>query len=275
MRSTFFIRSILPSRYGQYCGINKFLNQISNIMKTIALNFALILLTILFFTSCEKENFNVTPSDSVTSEDYTISDFSKLDISEPFNVYVTFSETEQALRIEANDNLHTRIQVEQHNGELSIALEDNTNISHGTVVLNAFVTTRDISTINAAGAAHVFLQNEWNGDRLKLKLTGACSLAGSINANHLDAELTGASNLNIEGSADRFEIEATGASNMEDFSFETNELSADLTGGCNVSLTVNEKLNVKANGASMVYYKGNGLVEDQDLSGGSQIIKVE
>ena len=114
-------------------------------MQTKALYLTLIILSTLFM-ACEKED--IIPSTNVTSEFYSISDFYELDISDPFNVYITFSETEQGLQIKANDNLHPLIQVEQKNGKLSIELADNTTIKKGDAVLDVFLTTNKIENIN-------------------------------------------------------------------------------------------------------------------------------
>ena len=243
-------------------------------MQTKAMFLSLIILGTLFI-SCEKENLKIVPSNNVSSQQHDISDFDELDISDPFNVYVTFDENEQTLRIEANDNLHSVIEVEQKNGKLSIELEKNTSIKNGEAVLNVFLTTNNIETIRAQGAAHIQLQNQWNVEQAEIELTGASSFRGTLSADQLYTNLLGASNLDIQGTANVFEIEAEGASNMIDFDFETNELTADLRGASNVSVTVHDKLNVDAEGASTVYYKGNGIIKNQSLSGGSQIIKVE
>ena len=242
-------------------------------MKTNAMYLSLIIL-ITLFTACEKENLKISPSNNVTSKEYTISSFEELNISDQFKVYITFSATEKDLRIRANDNLHGRILVEERNGELSIELENNTNIKQGNLVLEVFLTTDKIENITGQGLTQIHLQNKWEGDELEIELVGASALFGTLSANRLDSKLTGASNLVIEGDVDFFKIDAEGASNMLGYDFETNDLSVDLSGACNISLTVHNKLNVEATGASTVYFKGDGLIESQDLSGGSKIIKM-
>ena len=93
--------------------------------------------------------------------------------------------------------------------------------------------------------------------------------------NNLNANLIGSSNLKLTGQAQKFTIDATGASNMEGYDFVTNNLEADLEGASNLNLTVNESMKVKASGASNVYYKGDAQITSQNLSGGSNIIKVQ
>ncbi|HSH19449.1 MAG TPA: DUF2807 domain-containing protein, partial [Draconibacterium sp.] len=65
------------------------------------------------------------------------------------------------------------------------------------------------------------------------------------------------------------------ASEMTGFDFACNNLKANLSGGSNISLTINQKLDVTASGASNVYYKGSGVIEKQNLKDASKIVKVD
>jgi len=235
------------------------------------------ILTVLFavgilITSCKK-NDDVTPSNNVTTVNKTITGYTQLNVSDPFKVYVTFSDTEESIQIEANQNLQQYITCEKKNNELVISLDDNVNIN-GSTTLNVYITTKQLNTFYAAGASTIQLQNELNGGNVTLELTGACSFSGTMNIDKLNSNLSGASNLNLLGTSNSIELDATGASNLTDFGFETNSLTCDLDGGCEVSVTVEQSLSVKATGASNVYYKGNGVVSSQDLNGGSTIQKL-
>ena len=241
-------------------------------MKINSIFIALIALSVLF-TSCKK-NDDVTPSNQVTTIDKTITGYTQLNVSDPFKVYVTFSDVEEKIQVEANANLHQYIRVEKQNNQLVIYLANNINIS-GSSVLNVYVSTKHLDAFYAAGASKIQLENELNANEVKVKLAGACTFSGSLYVDLLDADLDGASNMNISGSSNSFEIDATGASNMMDYGFETNNFNCDLEGGCNAHLTVKQTLTVKANGASNVYYKGDGVVGSQHLNGGSSIQKMQ
>jgi len=241
-------------------------------MKTHAFLTTLFVLGI-FFTSCDKDD-DVIPSNSISTVEKNISGYSKLNVSDSFTVNVTFSDTEEKILIEANDNLQAYIHVEKQDDWLLIWLDDNVNID-GSSTLDIYITTNSINEYSAEGAVGIYLQNDLNAGNINIELTGASNFNGTLYGTNLNAELTGASNLNIIGEVDLLEIESQGASNMIDFGFSANHLIGDLDGASNVSLAVNEDLNVKANGASNVYYKGDGVVESQDLSGGSQIVKMD
>jgi hypothetical protein len=242
-------------------------------MKKHAILTTLILLG-LFFTACTKDE-NVTPSNNVTTVKKTITGYSQLNISEPFQVFVTFSETENLIQIEANTNLQQYINVEKYNDQLIINIDDDVNISGSNVVLKAYITTNQLDTFYGSGTTAIQLENELIGNNLVVELSGASSFTGTVHVNQFNSELTGASGLYLEGSCGYFNIEANGASNMEGYGFSTDKLMADLEGASNIYLTIYQELDVSATDASNVYYKGDGVIVNHDLSGGSQIIKMD
>lgn len=242
-------------------------------MKTKTILVAILSLGILF-TSCLDDDLHIVPSNNITSKTLSVSGFNKLDISDPFIVQVTFSETEESVVVESNDNIHQLIEINQQGETLNIGLYKNSNIS-GVPVLNVYIKTSSIENIKAEGATKVEFQNQLVASYFEMEFNGASTFQGSLNVDELISKLYGASTMNISGISNSFEIRAEGASKMMDFNFETNSLNANLNGASDISLTVNEKLNVKASGASNVYYKGNGVIESMDLSGASNIVKMD
>lgn len=242
-------------------------------MKTKAILFAILSLS-LIFTSCQKDDLNVVPSTRVTTTSFSATNISQLDVSDIFNVYVDFSETEEYVQVEASENIHQLIEMSQTGDKLIIGLKRNSTIT-GTPVLNVYIKTATLSKVIAEGAASVEFENLLETSQLDVKVTGAAKVSGSIDVSDLVASLLGASILDISGRSNSFDIDASGASEMTGYDFATNTLKAYLTGGSNISLVVNQKLDVKASGASNVRYKGNGIIDKQDLSDASEIIKMD
>ena len=73
-------------------------------MKTKSILLVLFAIAVTF-TSCKKNEINVVPSANVTTVEKSFNNFNAIDVSDIFTVYVTFSETEESVVIEANDNL--------------------------------------------------------------------------------------------------------------------------------------------------------------------------
>lgn len=242
-------------------------------MKTKVILLAILSLAFVF-TSCDDDDVNIVPSDNVTTVEVSVSDFDKLSVSDIFKVYVTFSETEESVHVESNDNIHSVIDIYTQGNDLNIGLDENTKIS-GIPVLNAYIKTASLDRIRAMGASYIEFQNPLLGNTFKVDLEGACMFVGELEVDELVADILGASEMNISGNSEQFDIRAEGASMMTGFNFAANKLTANIYGASNISLTVNQELNVTASGASNVFYIGDGLIEYQKLSDTSKIVKVD
>ena len=111
-------------------------------MKTIVISLSILLLT-LSIMSCEKDNIKITPSSNITEQTHSVSYFDELKISDLFDVYVQFSESDTEMRIEANNNLHDLIEVDQSNGRLSINLDDDESADDDDFLLVGHVTAQE------------------------------------------------------------------------------------------------------------------------------------
>ncbi len=228
---------------------------------------------VFIFTSCEKDDVNVVPSAKITTTNFSASNISQLDVSDVFNVYVSFSETEESVMVEANENLHRLIEMKQSDNKLIVGLTKDANIS-GALVLNIYIKTASLTMIKAERTASIEFENLLKTSQLALEITDAAKVSGSIEVDDLVARLIGQAKLDISGSSGSFDIDAAGASEMTGFDFVTDNLKANLNGSCNISLTINQALDVAASGTSNVYYKGDGVVEKQNLKDTSSIVKL-
>ena len=243
-------------------------------MKTNAFILILTTFATLLITGCEKTNFGIIrPSAHVSSTTYPITAITELDVADRFDVEVNFSDSQNDLRIEANENLHQYIVVEQAGGKLTIQLKRFHPSISGVPVLKVYLTTPSVQSFKAEGSTTIHVLDPWLVNQASIELTGASAWYGTLEANRLDADLSGASTLSLEGSVQDFAVNAEGACEMTGFAFEVGKLDADLSGACSLSLTVQDAMRVRATGASMVYYQGNAVIEYQNLTGGSQIIK--
>jgi hypothetical protein len=236
--------------------------------------FALILASVnLFLFSCNINDTHVIPDSKVTTRQATFSGYDMIDASTAFSVFVTFSDTEESIEIEANDNLHKHIVVEKVGGVLKIGLEHAVNV-RGSATLNAYITTKHVSGYMASGASRLLVESPINSDEASIYLSGASTFSGALEVNKLNVDLSGASIMNIEGYTNVFEVEASGASVIRDYGFDSNTLIADLSGASNIYVTVDEDIDVEASGASILRYKGSAVIKRQDLSGASVVKKM-
>lgn len=240
----------------------------------LAITLSIIAITALTFTSCEKLGTSVVPSGNITKEEKSVNNFYGVDISDAFNAYITFSKGPANVVIEANENLHNYIEVKNIGDRLSVGMKDRINIRRGSATLKVHITCEQLSNLEASGASNITLHDVLDNENTHIELSGASNLNGDINTVHLQANLSGASNLTINGNTTSLDLDASGASNLKDYNLNVEYFDADLSGASNAQLTVTKELKVEASGASNVRYKGYGTVKKQDLSGASNIKKV-
>lgn len=227
-----------------------------------------LILSIGLFTSCDHET--IRASGEVTSREISFSDYSGLKVANAFNVFVTFSNTEERIRIDANENIQDRIIVQKECNDLIIKLQKYTNVK-GNATLNAYITTNKLSKIDISGATDLTLENEWVVEEAKIKLSGASDFSGEIMAERLNLDMGGASSANIYGSVNALNADLSGSSDVRDFDLVVERLDIELSGASEAFLSVNESIDIKGSGASVLYYKGNAIVNNKRLSGASEI----
>ncbi|PLX05447.1 MAG: hypothetical protein C0598_14675 [Marinilabiliales bacterium] len=242
-------------------------------MKTKSILLILFAISIVF-TSCSKKNEFIKPSGNVITKTMSVDDINKLDIEGPYNVSVSLTSDEEGVIIEADDNLHQYIERLQIEDRLVVKFTQNITVDYETATLNLIISMKSLINIYGAGAINLIVNDEINTDHFHLELSGASNFQGKVNSNSFSAILTGASDINIIGSTGEFEVIVEGACEMYGFDFATNTLDADLEGASRINLTVNNSMDVKASGASSVYYKGDAIINSQKLSGDSKIVKV-
>ncbi len=240
-------------------------------MKAQTILIALITIT-LAMSSCTKDQ--VSPSDHITRVTRHIDDYDKLHISGSFEVFVTYSEYEESIEIEANDNLHEFIIVEKNGSTLNIKFKNNTNITGSNEVMRAYISTKYIDEYDAAGNSTIKLQTPAKTTNIEIRLSGHSTFQGEIETDKMDARLTGNSKMEVTGAANKLDANVTGASAIEHFDFEVNDVDLTMNGASTTSVTANGDIKVTATGNSTLYYKGSGTVVKQSLTGNSTIEKV-
>lgn len=241
-------------------------------MKSQLFSLALISFCLSQF-SCNVLDNEVVPEKKVTTMRATYSNYDAIDASNAFTVYIIFSDLEESIEIEANDNLHQYIEVKKENGVLKIGLKRNVYV-RGTATLNAYITTKNVSEFMGSGASRFIVESIVETNSISIYLSGASTFTGELIADLLYTDLSGASNLNIQGTSNTFDVEASGASVLRDYGFETQSLIAALSGASNMYVSVKDEIDVEASGASTLHFKGPAVITHQDISGASSVKKV-
>jgi hypothetical protein len=239
-------------------------------MKT-RLTYAMLIVLSTVLSSCEKE---VIPSGEITKEQKSFTGYNTIDVSDGFTVYVNFSETEEKIEIETNENLHKYIIVENVSNRLVIKLQDHIDIE-GDAILNVYVTAKGVTGFSASDASRIILPDSLTANDINVNLSDASIFTGTLKTRNLKATLSDASRINLTGHADSCIFSASDASVIKDFVFETGYLNIKLSDASNACLSVINEMDIEVSDASSFYYKGTGLINRLKVSDASVIKKMD
>jgi len=229
-------------------------------------------------------------SGNLKTQEYTFSDFNKVEVSSAFEFDISQSGT-YGISITADDNVIEKVQVTKEGETLKIGLKTVTML--GPVTLEAKVTMPqlidlDISgaskgtvsgfsstenlDIDVSGASSIELVDISTGDA-KFDVSGASKVTGGITAGDADFDIDGASTVQLEGSAGDMVVDAGGASRVKLAGFTVNNVDVNLDGASTGTVNLAGRLDADLDGASKLEYIGEPTMGTINTSGASTLNK--
>lgn len=198
--------------------------------------------------------------------------FSGIKVSGGIDVYLSQSDS-YALAVSAAEQEYTNnISTEVKNGILVISFRDNNFWrKNGDKKLRAYISFKNIESLEASGASNFYINNSLNLDNLLIKLSGASDIFGLVTITNLNLDLSGASTVKLKGSAQNIRLNSSGASDVKSYDLKVDNCVAKISGASDIRITVNNSLSASASGASSLFYHGNPEKKDVSSSGASSI----
>lgn len=242
-------------------------------MKTNKL-FLILVLTSLIFTSCNVDTIVVSEDDNITTRNINYSDFSAIEISNDFDAYVKFSDTEERIEIEANSKLQEHIIAKITDNTLIVKLKNNVNI-RGQETLNVYITTKSISSFSASADSKITLENELITENATIKLSADSDFEGKVNVNNLNLNTSADTKTNLFGKVNYLDANLSADSKLLNYDLEVTNLKIKMTADCDAYLTVTGTIDINAVADCDLYYKGDATITNQRLVSDSRIIKTD
>jgi len=197
-----------------------------------------------------------------------ISGFTGIEVSGAISLYLSQGNEEAVAVSAGSDEDAGRIRTELKNGVLHITPQKS-GWSWGNKRMKAYVTFKTLKRIEASGAFNIRLTDAVKLEKLEIELSGASDFSGKVQTALLRLVATGASRITISGEANKTQVEASGASDIKGYDLRTDYCKVNASGASAIHLTVNKEIDASASGGSGIYYKGQGLVRDSNISGGA------
>jgi len=208
-------------------------------------------------------------SGDVVSEDFTVSKFHSINLGGSGNIYIT-QDPEQALRIEAEDNILELMTVNVANGKLNIGTR---RCYTSTKPVNIYVSMEDVRDLTISGSGKMVGQTEINSDSLGLNIIGSGSYDMDIDANELNTRIDGSGKFNLRGSAKIHNGKTSGSGSILAFDLSTEKTDISIFGSGKAEVNASQELDITIEGSGSVFYTGDATVS-QTISGSGRIQKV-
>ncbi len=188
------------------------------------------------------------------------------------NINLVLSQADRAsLAVSASEQKYTAdIVTVVENGTLRISWAGGNSWSRNRQ-LTVYVGFNQISAIEASGASDVRIVGSIQQEELKIDLTGASNLRGSLDLKLFVISLSGASEARLNGKAKQLTINSSGASDVHAYDLAVETCNASASGASDLKLKVSEELNAVASGASHIYHKGEAQKINVKSSGVSKV----
>lgn len=183
--------------------------------------------------------------------------YTKLDVSNAFDVTVSDEVTDVVVTV--GELAHDRVVVRVVDGELQIGFKPNTWYNGKATAVIPATMIRDLELSGASSfTGDLYGNGDYDSRNAGVKLSGASTFRGRIDAAELAVELSGASEAFIDGfdftKLDKMEIDLSGASTLKAPYLSAESVYGNLSGASYADVTCCFNLNVNLSGASTLTY---------------------
>ncbi|MFC1916846.1 head GIN domain-containing protein [Chloroflexota bacterium] len=209
-------------------------------------------------------------SGKIKTEEYTVRDFTSVEISSAFEFEITQSDS-YGVSITADDNVIEKVEATKEGSTLKIGLK--TIPSLGPVTLKATVTMPQLRGLTVSGASRGNVSDFSSKENFDLNVSGASRVTGDVTAGNSDFEVSGASTVQLEGLANNMVANVSGASRFNFGGFIVNNANVIFSGASTGTANLNGRLDADLSGASKLSYIGEPTMGNINTSGASSLSK--
>ena len=216
----------------------------------------------------------VEGSGNVTTQDRSVTGFSAIHSHGFFDVYLSAGAA-QAVRIEAEDNLHSYIETRMDGSELEIDTKEGYRLRPNKTV-KIYITSPEFKRVRLSGSGDIISQNQITGtEKIELSVSGSGNIKVNLNSPSVDAEMSGSGDINLSGEAKKFEGSLSGSGNIRAMDLKTEETAIRISGSGNADVFASAKLDVRVTGSGDVRYRGGVQQVTSNITGSGSVKKMD
>jgi hypothetical protein len=200
-------------------------------------------------------------------KEFVITDFDHLEMGNGFHIRVDQANS-FSIKVKGDRRNVDDLDVYTQGNTLVVEFEDERDRHHDTYI---DITMPLLKAVNFSGGSDSKIRG-FESEEVDFYLSGGSVCQVDAEFNRINIVLSGGSELLLFGEGEDLRGEISGASALKAFDYPVQNATLEITGASLGKVTVTEALNVTAEGASSVLYRGEPSVI-ADTSGASSVIK--
>lgn len=202
--------------------------------------------------------FMATNAFAAEIQDRKLSGFHAIASSGSFDVVLRQGNAE-SVKVEADADVINEIITEVRNGTLMIHSKNTHNWGNfwNNRKIMIYVVAKDLNSINLSGSGDIRIDNEFNTNKLELRLSGSGDFKGSVNVKTLEASISGSGDFSIAGKADESTVSISGSGDFDARNLITKSTAIRVSGSGDASIYASEKVEASVSGSGDVHYSGH------------------
>lgn len=225
-----------------------------------------------FAMLCAYSQKNIKDANAVKR---TVGAFHSIKTADGIDLYLTQGNEEGVAVSASKEEYRNRIVTKVENGVLHLYYEKNgvDRFWSNNRKLKAYISFRQLNELQASGGADVNVDGTLKADKLVLRISGGSDVQARLDCGSLNLEASGGSDVQLSGKVGKLELTASGGSDFSGYELAAENAEINVSGGSDVTITVNKELTAQASGGSDLNYRGNAVVVKTSSSGGGSVHK--
>lgn len=202
--------------------------------------------------------FTATNTFAAEIQDRKLSGFHVVASTGSFDVVLKQGSSE-SVKVEADAEVINEIITEVRNGTLTIRSKNTRNWSNiwNNRKITIYVVAKDLNSVVLSGSGDLRMENQFNTNKLELRLSGSGDFKGAVNVKTLEASLSGSGDFSISGKADESTISISGSGDYRGGDLMTKSTAIRVSGSGDANIYTSEKVEASVSGSGDVHYGGH------------------
>lgn len=165
----------------------------------------------------------------------------------------------ESVKVEADAEVINEIITEVRNGTLTIRSKNTRSWSNmwNNRKITIYVVAKDLNSVVLSGSGDLKIENQFNTNKLELRLSGSGDFKGSVNVKTLEASISGSGDFSISGKAEESTVSISGSGDYHGGDLMTKSTAIRVSGSGDASIYASENVEASVSGSGDVHYNGH------------------